>query len=74
MNPEDISAVAALVFDALEGLAGESSPAAVAANGRLHAAARILRRADRQAAEEMRREMALCDSYRTPEDDDDLPF
>ena len=48
MNPEDISAVAALVFDALEGLAGESSPAAVAANGRLHAAARILRRADRR--------------------------
>ena len=72
MHPEDIAAVSTLVFDALEGLSGESSPRVVAATGRLHAAARILRRADAEAAEEMRREMALCDAYR--DFDEDPPF
>ena len=74
MHPEDILAASALVFDALEELSGESSPAAVSATGRLHAAARILRRADAEAAAQMQQEMALCDSYRTFDNDDDLPF
>jgi hypothetical protein len=73
MHPEDIVSVAALIHDAIEELSPESSPVAVMATGRLHAAARILARADREAAEEMRRRMAVCDSYRT-DDTEDLPF
>ena len=72
MHPEDLMAASALVFDALEELSSESSPAVVSAMGRLHAAARILRRASAEAAREMQEQMALCDSYRTF--DDDLPF
>ena len=74
MNLNDLMAASALVFDALEKLAGETSPAAISATGRLHAAARILRRADAEAAREMQQQMALCDSYRTFDDDEDLPF
>ena len=74
MHPEDILAVSALVFDALEGLSGESSPAVVSATGRLHSAARILRRADAEAAREMQEQMAISDSYRSYDDESDVPF
>jgi hypothetical protein len=73
MHPEDIVSVAALIHDAIEELSPDPSSVAVVAIARLHAAARFLVRADREAAEEMRRQMALCDSYRT-DDTEDLPF
>ena len=73
MDPENISALSAIVRDALEELRGETSAAAVFARGRLHAACRLLRHVDHQAAAVLQQEMDLCDSYRHLSEEE-LPF